>query len=794
MSSAWVSGCLTPDFKLVSPEELCKNRVLDLGETDIDCGGQSCDKCALDRVCLVDTDCKNESCVQMKCAEPNCSDDEINQDETDTDCGGLCGATCQVDQRCTLDADCESGTCRALRCVEASCSDGKKNNAETDTDCGGSLCKDTCEVGQLCKTNADCLQPQATGGTDLGMAQCVQTDVAGELRCALSCPVRRGDCDSLASNGCETNTDTSQSHCGACDQACNPKNAKAAHCEFGACQLDECQDGFEDCDPNEPGCETHLATDPDHCGSCEIDCSDTHGKDTCAGGVCGIECDDGYEDCDAAVNPGKNGCETNILANVNHCGGCSVEGGTSFECPGQPESGIFPVCLDGECDQVDCSSFDGVAACDGDGQCDDPLANPKNCGGCGIECLVEHGEPGCSLVGSTYTCNVAECDQNYANCDGVAVDCEVDVRTDAAHCGGCVGQGGTDCAALAEASDKHAVDVECRGAKCVVRACASGFADCDGDPLNGCEASGTSMERCGGCLPTDAAPGNGKNCNQTFPDADTVTCSAQGECQVTCGAGLCPDATGNCDVTLGSVDSCRTCGEVCTGPADTLPACSPTSGCQLIYPVKVVQKLSAFNSATTDAPPLTLSFTLGAGPSRGLVILTSTAHTPTIKYGDTTLTPIATSQVPNHTGYVSIAFVNESALGAAGTKSVTVTSTWGGKVLSVLELNNVAQGAARDTNLKTGSGCATNITQLTDVSTRGSLVVAALHLQRDVAVTGTPQGLTELIDQYAPDQLTGLNGYMENVDANATVGWNVTDTCWNYALATASFNPRVASP
>jgi len=792
-AGGFVNGCLTPSFQLVSPKELCKNHVIDGAETDTDCGGESCSKCELGKKCSADLDCKNESCVQHKCAEPNCSDDEINQNETDADCGGVCGSNCQVDQRCGGDADCVSASCRANRCVEASCSDGALNNAETDTDCGGSLCKGTCEVGQLCKTNADCLQPTATEGADMGMAQCVATNVEGEMRCELACPVRRGDCDGLASNGCETNTDTSQSHCGVCDSACDPANARMAHCEFGTCQIDECQSGFDDCDAEVPGCETELSTDPDHCGSCDIDCSDKNGKDTCSAGVCGIECDDGYADCDAATNPGKNGCEINTRTNVNNCGGCAEADGE--KCEGDPENGIFPLCDDGACDQVDCSSYSGVAACDGDGKCDDALASPQNCGGCGLTCLVENGTPGCEQAGATYQCDVSSCDTNYANCDDVAVDCEVDIRSDAANCGGCADDDGTDCTAIEASGDNHALDVTCRNKVCVVATCEPGYAECDGDPANGCEASGTSLNRCGGCLPTDVAPGNGKDCAQIYPDAVDLSCNSEGECEVACASNLCPDATGVCDVPLGSVDSCLSCGNVCSAPnADTFATCSTTNGCLVIYPVEVVQKVSGFISAGVSAPDLVVNFDLGSGPSRGLVILAEAAHTPALRYGTTTLTPIATVQVPNHTGYVSIAFVNDAALGAAGPKSVTMSSTWGGKVLSVLELNNVAQGAARDTNLRTGAGCNTTINQLTDVSTQGSLVVAALHLQRDAAVTGAPLGgITELIDQYAPDQLSGLNGVMENVNANVTVGWNVTDSCWNYALATASFNPRVAS-
>lgn len=787
-------GCLTPSFQLDPVDGVsCENFRIDGDESDIDCGGDHCDPCKLGRTCRADIDCQNESCVSGKCAEPSCADDKLNQDETDIDCGGACGANCRVDERCEADDDCDSGSCRAQRCVEASCSDGAQNNGETDEDCGGSLCKGTCEIGLRCKTNSDCLQPDDSAGANRGMAQCVESDLDGELRCELACPVRRGDCDSSAANGCETNTDADLNHCGACGEGCAPENATKAHCEFGVCQVDECKDGYEDCDPDVPGCESNLATDPDHCGSCETDCSDTNGKDSCKEGLCGITCDEGFKDCDAETNPGKNGCETNIFANINNCGDCAADGGKV--CEGDPGNNIFPVCLDGDCETVDCSGYDeGMAACDGDGKCNDLLSTTANCGGCGLECLVENGEPECAAADDAYACKVKSCDSNFANCDGNEVDCEVDVRTNARHCGGCTGKGGVDCAALAEDSAKHVVTAACQSRACTIVSCAPGWIDCDGKTENGCEVSVSSTEHCGGCLPSDPVQGSGKDCSAVYPDATSLSCE-EGLCEVDCGTGLCPDATGICNVSLGGVQACRTCGEVCTAGEGTFATCSTTNGCQVIYPVQVVQNKSAYNSAGTDAPPLSLTFDLGSGPSRGLVILASTAGSATMTYGSTTITPIASAQVPNHTGYVHVAFINDAALGSAGSKTVTVSSEWGGKVLSILELNNVAQGAARDTNILTGSGCATNITQLTDVSTRGSLVAAALHVQFNGGVSGTPSGsLTELIDQYAPEQLNGMNGYRANVDANVTVGWNVSGSCWNSALITASFNPRVASP
>jgi hypothetical protein len=786
------TSCLTPSFILELEGPHCDNTISDADESGVDCGGNTCNKCPVGQGCNVDTDCIDENCVSKECAAASCQDDKINQGETDNDCGGPCGATCDTGESCEVGGDCMSGFCRALKCAEASCADGVTNNAETDTDCGGSLCKDTCDVGQLCKTNADCRQPESLDGVDRGVAQCVPTEVEGERRCELMCPPRRGDCDLLASTGCETNTDTSASHCGECNSACDLPQASLAHCELGVCQIDECAEGFDDCDPTIPGCETNLNDDPTHCGTCETVCSDRNGTASCQDGACDIECEDGFEDCDEATNPGKNGCETNILANADNCGGCSVSEGDVFDCPGDIGSGIYPVCVNGECDQVDCGAYENLAACESDGLCDDPISSPDNCGACGVECVVENGEPECALVDGEFGCGVASCNENFANCDGTAVDCEVDIRTNSLHCGGCADEEGTDCAALMGVSNLHVADAICQDKACVL-ACEPGYIDCDGDVTNGCEADAKSTSRCGGCLPTDAVPGIGENCEETFPDAPELICNDDNLCEVSCPEATCPDATGSCDIPLGSVESCLACGQVCTAPEGAIPYCNGSSGCQVVYPVQVLETKSGYNSAGTSAPNLNVSIDVGSGPNRGLLILAHAAHTPTLTFGATEIEPIAEIQVLNHTGYVSVGFLNDAQLGAAGTKTITLAATWGGKVMTLLELKDVAQGAPRDINLRTAAGCAAALTQLTDVSTPGSLVVAALHLQLTGTLSGAPIGVTEVIDQFAPEQLTGLNGYTTGVASSPTIGWNVSASCWNYGLVTASFNPRVAA-
>ena len=55
------------------------------------------------------------------------------------------------------------------------------------------------------------------------------------------------NCDGQAFNGCETNTQTSVSHCGACNAVCTPVPNAVRQCVNGTCTM-TCNVGFSDCD------------------------------------------------------------------------------------------------------------------------------------------------------------------------------------------------------------------------------------------------------------------------------------------------------------------------------------------------------------------------------------------------------------------------------------------------------------------------------------------------------------------------------------------------------------------
>ncbi|MEE2789338.1 MAG: hypothetical protein VX589_18515, partial [Myxococcota bacterium] len=143
--------------------------------------GANCPPCIVGQTCTLDRQCisldctENDRCGYDGCDDesgcPNCWDGVENGDETDVDCGGptceealVCDPPrcdrCGLRQSCKVDNDCASGLCERDedeekgRCI--SCDDNEQNGTESDVDCGG-ICARSCEVGQGCRNGEDCI-------------------------------------------------------------------------------------------------------------------------------------------------------------------------------------------------------------------------------------------------------------------------------------------------------------------------------------------------------------------------------------------------------------------------------------------------------------------------------------------------------------------------------------------------------------------------------------------------------------------------------------------------------------
>ena len=102
-----------------------------------------------------------------------------------------------------------------------------------------------------------------------------------------------------------------------------------------------------------------------------------------------------------------------------------------------------------------------------------------------------------------YVANKSDCDDSNAGlnpsivevCDGIDNDCDgivddgIDFQNDINNCGSC----GNLC------SSQNTSSVSCDNGNCML-ICLPGYADCDGDPSNGCETDiSSNPQHCGGC-------------------------------------------------------------------------------------------------------------------------------------------------------------------------------------------------------------------------------------------------------------------------------------------------------
>lgn len=104
-----LAPCMSGGCTTSPPQNTCRDRITDAGETDIDCGGP-CQPCADGLACSVPADCQSAACTGGQCALASCTDGVRDGFESDIDCGGICPA-CSAGQACAADRDCMSNSC-----------------------------------------------------------------------------------------------------------------------------------------------------------------------------------------------------------------------------------------------------------------------------------------------------------------------------------------------------------------------------------------------------------------------------------------------------------------------------------------------------------------------------------------------------------------------------------------------------------------------------------------------------------------------------------------------------------
>jgi len=241
-------------------------------------------------------------------------------------------------------------------------------------------------------------------------------------------------------------------------------------------------------------------------------------------------CPSGRGDCDGMA---ATVCETDLNTTVQHCGRC---GGAC---------GVGQKCVAGRCECVP-----GRGDCDGDRNgpngCEVDLTSTRDhCERCGNPCPTRANSTPSCVSGSC----VPVCTPGFGNCDGREDNgCEVNVMTDANHCGECP----VVCPARPRAFPT------CVAGRCGIMCMSSYVLDCDTNPSNGCEADTQSdSSHCG-------------RCNRPCTDATRPNCSG-GSCADGCAPPLnlcqCINPAINatrCGADCSRAVSCRP-GEFCLG-------------------------------------------------------------------------------------------------------------------------------------------------------------------------------------------------------------------------------------
>jgi hypothetical protein len=221
------------------------------------------------------------------------------------------------------------------------------------------------------------------------------------------------------------------------------------------------------------------------------------------------------------------------LDSVEHCGVCRH--GCTF-------ANGSSRCSDGTCELAECEMNFGD--CDGsrDNGCERTLTTLSNCGACGTSCSLANAVTNCD----TGHCIFAKCSAGFGDCNGDGAKlaegngCETKLDTPD-HCGTC----DTKCSGATP---------YCSGGRCTGVVCGPGRADCDNDNLI-CEADLTTLSNCGAC---------GQNCG---PLSNATATCATGQCAATCQSGFkdCDNTLANgCETNTRTTSNCGECGRPCT--------------------------------------------------------------------------------------------------------------------------------------------------------------------------------------------------------------------------------------
>ncbi|MDP3275777.1 MAG: hypothetical protein Q8Q09_11315 [Deltaproteobacteria bacterium] len=239
------SGCTAPAVR-------CGATCVDVASSSANCGtcGNNCSYANASGTCA------SSVCTLGACGTGfgNCDGNAANGCETNLNTNaqycGACGTRCAF---ANAAAGCVGGICSIGTCSAGfgNCDGNAANGCETSTTTSTVHCG---MCGRACSF--------ANAAASCAAGTCVMG----------ACAAGFANCDGLAANGCETNLNTSATSCGACGTRCSFANASAS-CAAGVCSIGACNVGFGNCDGLATnGCEMDVTSSRLHCGRCGLRC------------------------------------------------------------------------------------------------------------------------------------------------------------------------------------------------------------------------------------------------------------------------------------------------------------------------------------------------------------------------------------------------------------------------------------------------------------------------------------------------------------------------------------------
>jgi hypothetical protein len=222
---------------------------------------------------------------------------EINITDDPNNCSS-CHAVCSLPNAI---AGCASSQCTVVVCNGGfgNCDGIAANGCETVTSTNPSDCGSCGHVCSLPHANSGCAAGACTVGT---------------------CQTGYADCDGLPGDGCEIDTQTDPNNCGGCGHVCVTPNGVPG-CSAGQCTV-ACNPGYANCNGlASDGCEVDTNTNDQNCGACNFNCAaECIGEVAatgCNNGACAISvCDSGWFDFDGQC---VDGCECKASTTSTAC-------------------------------------------------------------------------------------------------------------------------------------------------------------------------------------------------------------------------------------------------------------------------------------------------------------------------------------------------------------------------------------------------------------------------------------------------------------------------------------------